>query len=104
MSSIEQASRRATSTSIGMPMLMGDRQVARGRGRHDALARVGEGVQFAEYRDIVESRIGAGVGDHDQPVLDENAAAIGHDVLVAPHQWPSPGTRCKYTGSAQEKM
>jgi hypothetical protein len=85
---------------------MGDRQVTRGRNRHDALARIGEGVQFAEYRDVVESRIGAGVGDHDQPVLDENAAAIGHDVLVAsrPHQRPSPGTRCKYTGSAQENV
>ncbi len=63
---------------------LGERQVAGRRDRHDALAGLGEGVQLAEHRDVVEARIGAGVGDHHQSLVDEYATAIGHGVRLLP--------------------
>ena len=38
-----------------------------------------EHVQLAEGGDVVDARIGAGVGKHHQAVAHQNSAAIGHD-------------------------
>ena len=35
-------------------------------------------MQFAKGRDIVETGIGAGIRDHDQPVPHQHSATIGH--------------------------
>ena len=57
---------------------LADREVAGAGDRHDALAGLGEDVELAERRDVVETGIGAGVGDHDEPVAYKHSAAIGH--------------------------
>ena len=57
---------------------LADRQIAGAGDRHDALARLGEDVQLAKGRDVVEAGIGAGVRDHDQSVPHQHSAAIGH--------------------------
>ena len=57
---------------------LADGEVAGAGDRHDALAGLGEDVQLAEGRDIVEAGIGAGVGDHHQTVPHQDSATIGH--------------------------
>ena len=57
---------------------LGEREVAGGGDRENPLARDREGVQLAEDRDVVEPRIGARVGDHDDAVANEDSTAIGH--------------------------
>ena len=57
---------------------LADRQIAGARDRHDAVARLAEDMEFAKGRDVVEAGIGAGVGDHDQPVPHQHSATIGH--------------------------
>src|SRR5262245_3176859 len=58
---------------------LADREVA-GRGdRHDLLARLNERMELAEGRNIVDARIGAGVGKHHEAVADQDATAIRHD-------------------------
>ena len=57
---------------------LADREVAGRCDRHDAVAGLGEDVQLAEGRDIVDAGVGAGVGEHDQAVADEDSTAIGH--------------------------
>ena len=63
---------------------LADRQVAGGRDRHDALAGLGEDMQLAERRDVVDAGIGAGVGEHHQAVTNQNSAAIGHELARSP--------------------
>jgi hypothetical protein len=76
------------------------RQIAGGGERHDALARILEDVELAESRDVVETRIGAGVADHHQALTDENAAAIGHRVAPWPRVY-SEGVRSAPTASRE---
>ena len=40
-----------------------------------------EDMQLAEGGDVVETGIGARVGDHDQTVAHQDSAAIGHGSL-----------------------
>jgi len=63
---------------------LSDRKIARRRDRHDAFTRLGEGVQLAKHGNVVEARIGAGVGDHHQSFVDKNATAISHGVRLLP--------------------
>jgi hypothetical protein len=35
-------------------------------------------MELAEGRDVVDARIGAGVGEHDEAVANEDSATIGH--------------------------
>ena len=56
-----------------------DRKVA-GRHRGDqALAGAMELLQFGEAGDVVEARIGAGIGQHHQPLVEKQANTIGHE-------------------------
>ena len=57
---------------------LADRKVAGGGQRDDALARRLEHVQLAEGRDVVDARIGARVGDHDEAIAHEDADTIRH--------------------------
>src|SRR5262249_1166680 len=57
---------------------LADGEIAGGSNRHDALAGLGKDVELAEGRDVVDARIGARIGEHDEAVANENAAAIGH--------------------------
>jgi hypothetical protein len=57
---------------------LADGEVAGTGDRHDAVAGLGEDVELAEGRDVVEAGIGAGVGDHHQTVPNQNSATIGH--------------------------
>ena len=61
---------------------LGERQIAGGGNGEDSLARLGEDVQLAEGRDVVEAGIGARIGDHHQGVTHQNSAAIGHGRCV----------------------
>jgi hypothetical protein len=54
------------------------REIAGRAERHHPLARLFEHIELAEGGDIVEPRIGAGVRDHNETVLNEDADAIGH--------------------------
>src|SRR5262249_13415583 len=56
--------------------------------RHDALARAGEDVELAEGRNVVDAGVGAGIGEHDESVADQDATAIRHDVRRAPAKRP----------------
>jgi hypothetical protein len=38
----------------------------------------GKDMELAEGRDVVDAGIGAGVGEHDEAVANEDSAAIGH--------------------------
>ena len=42
-------------------------------------------VQLAKGRDVVEARIGARIGDHDQAVAYKDSAAIGHGLRDRPN-------------------
>ena len=42
------------------------------------LAGLGDDVQLAIGRDVVEPGVGARVGDHHEALLDEDSGAIGH--------------------------
>ncbi len=57
---------------------LADGEIAGAGDGHDAVARLVEDVQLAEGRDVVEAGIGAGIGDHHQPVAHQNSAAIRH--------------------------
>ncbi len=59
---------------------LGHRQVARGRHRQHPLARRLVDVQLAIGGNVVEARVGAGVGEHHESFLDEDTGAIGHVV------------------------
>ena len=51
-----------------------------GRGeREHPLARDRTRCELAVDRDVVEPGIRAGVGDHDEALIDEDAGAVGHD-------------------------
>ena len=47
--------------------------------RLHAVAGFDEDVELAEGRDVVDARIGAGIGEHHEAVPDEDAATIGHE-------------------------
>src|SRR6185503_15683432 len=59
---------------------LADREVARGGKRHEALTRLRVDVQFAKRGNIVETCVGARIGNHHEPGANENSAAIGHRV------------------------
>jgi len=60
--------------------VLGRRQIAGGRDRDGVAALAAEEMQLAEGRDVVEPRIGAGVGDHDHAVGHQYPATIGHPI------------------------
>src|SRR5882724_11709280 len=66
---------------------LADREIAGAGDRHDALAGLGEDVELAEGRDVVEAGIGAGVGDHDEPVPHQDPATIGHSCVLEPSNY-----------------
>src|SRR6266849_214863 len=68
----------ACTARIARPMRWAAWNMVGAGDRHDALAGLGEDVELAEGRDVVEAGIGAGVGDHNQPVPYQHAATIGH--------------------------
>ena len=63
-------------TSVRTDWLTG--QIAGGGDRDDHLAGLLEEMQLAKRGDVVDARIGAGVGDHHQTFADKDAHAIGH--------------------------
>jgi len=68
---------------------LADREIAGAGDRHDALAGLGEDVELAEGRDVVEAGIGAGIGDHDEAVPNQNPATIGHFPALEPSRLPA---------------
>ena len=60
---------------------LADGKVAGGRDGDGALARHLEAVKLLEGGDIVETRIGAGIGHHDQPFVHQQSDAIGHSPM-----------------------
>src|SRR5262249_62384699 len=63
---------------------LADGKVPRRGDRHDALAWSRENVELAEGRNVVDTGIRTGVGEHHKTVAHQNAAAIGHDPRRAP--------------------
>ena len=57
---------------------LGDGQIAGGEQHEDALARLRPSVELLELADIVDARIGPGVGGHDQALVKQQSHAIGH--------------------------
>ena len=57
---------------------LGDGQIAGGEQHEDALAGLAPGVQLLELADIVDARIGARVGGHDEALVQQQSDAIGH--------------------------
>src|SRR5208337_3483696 len=57
---------------------LADRKVPGRSDCHDALAGLGEYVQLAEGRDVVDPRIGACIGEHHEAISNENATAVSH--------------------------
>ena len=57
---------------------LADREIAGGGDGHDCLAGLLEEMQLAKRGDVVDARIGAGIGDHHETFADKDAHAIGH--------------------------
>ena len=66
-------------TRQGVQHRLADRQVAGTHQHHDAVARAFEHGHFAEDADLVESGIGAGVGQEHQAGIKAGCDAVGHD-------------------------
>ena len=83
---------------------LADRQIAGAGDRHDALAGLGEDMQLAEGRDVVEAGIGAGIRDHDETVPHQNSATIGHSRSPNAPEFVGGQTSSQFQGGIQPQF
>jgi hypothetical protein len=79
-------------------------QISRAQQNYDAITATFEHRHFAELGEVVDARVGAGVGGENHSLVEHHADAIRHAMRLVCNQLPVRNATCFWLrGSAGER-